>query len=153
MAHHMACKGLPGLRGVASLAGTSYAEEDSCDGAPPVSVLQIHGTADSVILFDGDESEPEPTSEGTRAFYVGAGEMVRRRSRQAGCEWPEDPQPYATLDLDQYVSGPETQRFRVESGCETGISIELWSGVGSGHAPDYGDAFVDALLDWILSQR
>ena len=152
MAHHMACKGLPGLRGVASLAGTSYVEEDSCDGAPPVSVLHIHGTEDSVILFDGDESEPDPTSEGTRAFYVGAGEMVRRWSRQAGCEWPEDPQPYAVMDLDRCISGPETRMFRAESGCETGISIELWSGVGSGHAPGYGDAFVDALLDWILSQ-
>ena len=35
MAHHMACKGLPGLRAVASLAGTSYVEDSSCDGAPP----------------------------------------------------------------------------------------------------------------------
>ena len=48
MAHHMACKGLPGLRAVASLAGTSYVEDSSCDGAPPVSVLHIHGTADNV---------------------------------------------------------------------------------------------------------
>ena len=35
MAHHMACKGLPGLRAVASLAGTSYVEDSSCDGAAP----------------------------------------------------------------------------------------------------------------------
>ena len=34
MAYHMACKGLPGLRAVASLAGTSYVEDSSCDGAP-----------------------------------------------------------------------------------------------------------------------
>ena len=58
MSHHMACKGLPGLRAVAALAGTSYVEDSSCDGAPPVSVLHIHGTEDSVILYDGDESEP-----------------------------------------------------------------------------------------------
>ena len=36
MAHHMARKGLPGLRGVASLAGTSYVEDSSCDGAPVI---------------------------------------------------------------------------------------------------------------------
>ena len=35
MSYHMACKGLPGLRAVASLAGTSYVEDSSCDGAPP----------------------------------------------------------------------------------------------------------------------
>ena len=49
MLFHMDCKGLPGLRAVASLARTSYVEDSSCDGAPPVSVLHIHGTADGVI--------------------------------------------------------------------------------------------------------
>ena len=152
MSHHVACKGLPGLRAVASLAGTSYVDASSCDDAPPVSVLHIHGTEDSVILFDGDVGEPEPANEGARAFYVGAGEMVSRWSDKAGCEWPEAPEPYGSLDLDQYVSGPETEMFRVESGCAEGISVELWVGVGSGHAPGYGDEFVDALLDWLLSQ-
>ncbi len=50
MAHHMACKGLPDLRAVAGLAGTSYVENSSCADAPPVSVLHVHGTADSVIF-------------------------------------------------------------------------------------------------------
>lgn len=153
MSHHMACKGLPGLRAVASLAGTSYVEDSSCQGAPPVSVLHIHGTADSVILFEGDESEPDSKSDGERAFYAGAQEMVARWSRRAGCDWPEDPMPYATLDLDQYVAGAETQAFRLESGCAEGINIELWVGEGSSHAPGYGYAFVDALVDWLLSQE
>ena len=63
------------------------------------------------------------------------------------------PQPYATVDLDQYVPGPETQAFRLESGCAEGIVIELWQGVGSSHAPGYGDAFVDALVGWLLSRE
>ena len=153
MSHHMACKGLPGLRAVASLAGTSYVEDSSCDGAPPVSVLHIHGTEDSVILFDGDATESDPKSGGEAAFYAGARDMVTRWSRRAGCDWPEDLQPYATLDMDQYVPGPETQAFRLDSGCADGIGIELWTGVGSGHSPDYGDAFIDALLEWLLSQE
>ena len=152
MSHHMACKGLPGLRAVASLAGTSYVDDSSCDGAPPVSVLHIHSTEDSVILYDGDATEPDPKSGGETAFYAGAHDMVTRWSRRAGCDWPEDLRPYATIDLDQYVPGPETRTFRLESGCTEGITIELWTGEGSSHAPDYGDAFVDALLDWLLSQ-
>lgn len=153
MSHHMACKGLPGLRAVASLAGTSYVEDASCDGAPPVSVLHIHGTEDSVILFDGDESERDPESGGERAFYAGAWDMASRWSRRAGCKWPDNPQPYAALDFDREVLGSETQAFRLESGCAEGIDIELWMGVGSSHAPDYDDAFVDALLGWLLSQE
>ena len=150
MAHHMACKGLPGLRAVASLAGTSYLDDSSCDGAPPVSVLHVHGTADSVILFEGDESAPD--AKGEVAFYAGAEEMVARWSRRAGCDWPDDPQAHATLDLDAYVPGPETQAFRVQSGCAAGIAIELWVSEGSGHTPGYDDTFVDALLGWLLAQ-
>ena len=153
MSHHMACKGLPGLRAAASLAGTSYVEDARCDGAPAVSVLHIHGTSDEVILFEGDESDPDPNVDGERAFYAGAQEMVKRWSRRAGCDWPGDANPYVTLDLDQYVTGRETQAFRLESGCAEGISIELWIGVGSSHAPGYDDAFVDALWGWLLSQE
>ena len=153
MAHHMACKGLPGLRAVASLAGTSYVEDAACDGSPAVSVLHIHGTGDGVILFDGVESAPDPKGAGEKAFYLGARDMVDRWSRQAGCDWPDNPQPYTVLDLDEYVPGSETQAFRLESGCGPGITIELWTGEGSGHAPAYGDTFVDALLGWLLAQE
>ena len=77
MSYHMACKGLPGLRAVASLAGTSYVEDSSCEGAPPVSVLHIRGISEDVILFEGDVSEPDLNG-GETAFYAGAREMVTR---------------------------------------------------------------------------
>ena len=129
-------KDFPDLRAVASLAGTSYVEDSSCDGAPPVSVrAQIHGTADEVIRFDGDATEPDEKSGGEQAFYASATDMVTRWSQIAGCNWPENPEPYATLDLDQYVPGSETQTFRVESGCPDGINIELWVGEDSSHSP------------------
>ena len=153
MSHHMACKGLPSLRAVASLAGTSYVKDSSCEGAPPVSVLHIHGTEDPVILFDGDEETRDSDGDGELAFYAGAWDMATRWSRLAGCGWPDEPRPYATLDLDQYVPGSETQAFRLESGCAEGVTIELWASEGSGHGPGYGDAFVDALLEWLLSQE
>ncbi len=89
MSYHMACKGLPGLRAVASLAGTSYVEDSSCDGVPSVSVLHIHGTDDQVVLFEGDESEPDQKGEGEPAFYAGAVDMVMRWSERAGCNGPK----------------------------------------------------------------
>ena len=153
MSYHMACKGLPGLRAVASLAGTSYVEDALCDGAPPVSVLHIHGTEDDVIRFDGDRSEPGPGGADEAAFYAGAREMVMRWSHRAGCDWPDQPQPYTLLDLDQQVAGSETRAFRADTGCADGIEIEFWMSVGSNHSPAYGDTFVDALLDWLLSQQ
>ena len=117
-----------------------------------MSVLHVHGTADDVILYEGAETGPYPKGDGERAFYAGAEEMVTRWSRRAGCDWPEARQSHATLDLDQYVPGPETQAFSTASGCADGIVVELWKGVGSSHAPGYGDAFVDALVGSLLSQ-
>lgn len=153
MSYHVACKGLPGLRAVASLAGTSYVYDSSCQGAPPVSVLHVHGTADDVILFEGDELESDAKAEHGPAFYAGAHDMVARWSRRAGCDWAEHPQPSAAVDLDKFVPGPETEVFRLASGCAEGIDIQLWMGVGSGHSPGYDGDFVGALLDWLLSQN
>ncbi len=151
MSHHMACKGLPGLRAVVSLAGTSYVKDASCEDALPVSVLHIHGTEDSVIMYEGAETEPKTDGEG--AFLASAQDMVARWSEIAGCNWPDDPMPYATFDFDEWVPGSETQAFRVESACGDGIGIELWKGVGSGHAPAIGEAFLVALLTWLLAQK
>ena len=151
MSYHMACKGIPGLRAVASLSGTSYVEDSTCDGAPPVSVLHIHGTEDSVILFNGDETKPDPKSNGERAFYASAHDMVTRLSQRAGCNWPQVLDPYATLSTVR--PGPETQAYRLESACADGINIELWKGEGSNHTPGYTTTFTDALLAWLLSQE
>ena len=153
MSYWMACQGLPGLRAVASLAGTSYVDDTACEGAPPVSVLHIHGTEDEVILYEGDSKEPSAKDDGEPAFYVGAPEMAHRWGNRAGCDWPKHREQYSSVDFDQYVPGAETHLFRLESGCAEGISIELWMGEGSGHAPGYGDAFVDALLEWLLAQE
>ena len=151
MAHHLACKGLPGLRAVVAVVGTSYVADSSCAGAPPVSALHIHGTADSVIQYAGDASEAAGDDKG--AFYLGAQDMVARYGQIAGCAWPTEPQPYAALDFDQAVPGAETRAFRLQEGCAAGITIELWRGEGSSHAPAYGGAFTEALLAWLLSQK
>ena len=109
--YHMACKGLPGLRAVASVAGTSYVEDSSCDGATAVSVLHIHGTEDSVIQFAGDESDRSRTGDEEKALYAGAVEMVTRWSQRAGCGWPASNSSYASLDLDQLSQAQKLRRF------------------------------------------
>ena len=156
MAYHLACKGLPGLRAVASIAGTSYYEDSDCEGTAPVSVLHIHGSADDVILYEGEVAEPLLEADSDPASYASAQEMVKRWGRRAGCEWPKSPMDfahYAVLDLDMFVPGPETYASRLESGCLEGINIELWTGVESSHTPGYLHAFLEALLDWLLSQE
>ena len=152
MSYWMACQGLPGLRAVASLAGTSYMDDNACAGAAPVSVLHIHGTDDAVVRFDGVQGQPDALGKDGPG-YADAPDMARRWAARAGCDGPEPAEPYALLDLDDYVPGAETQAYSYKSGCEEGIRIELWASEGSGHSPGYGDAFVNALLDWLLAQE
>ena len=52
MSYRLACESLPGLAGIASVAGSSFDDSARCDGATPVSVLQVHGDEDEVIKID-----------------------------------------------------------------------------------------------------
>ena len=151
MAYHLACKGLPGLRAVASLAGTSYYEDSKCEGAPPVSVLHIHGEQDQVVRFHGSEdSKLPPLTPGER--YVGAKDMFYNWGERAGCNVQSVAYGLG-VDLDDGIEGPETFTYAFTEGCAEGVTVEMWSSDDGGHSPGYGDAFVDALLDWLLSQE
>ena len=151
MSYWMACKGMPGLRAVASLAGTSYMDDTACEGASPVSVLHIHGTDDAVVLFDG--VEVEPGAEGRDGpGYAGAEDMFHRWGERAGCNVQSVAHGLG-VDLDDGVEGLETLTFAFPEGCAEGITVEMWSSDGGGHAPAYGDAFTDALLEWLLAQK
>ena len=76
MAYRLACDGLEGLVAIASLAGSSFGDEARCAEAPPVSVLQIHGTADRDIPYAGTLEYEDG--------YPGALALVRRWAERAG---------------------------------------------------------------------
>ncbi len=150
MAYWMACKGLPGLRAVASLAGTSYMDDAACEGAPPVSVLHIHGEQDRVVRFHGSEESELPALTPNER-YAGAKEMYYHWGERAGCD-ANSQEHGEDLDLDAAIEGAETFTVRFTKGCVEGVSVEMWFSDEGGHTPAYGDAFLGALLDWLLSQ-
>ena len=51
MAHRLACELSDRIAGVASVSGALVT--DACNPARPISVLEMHGTADSLVPFDG----------------------------------------------------------------------------------------------------
>ena len=151
MSYRMACESLPGLRAVASLAGTSFIDGSRCDGAAPVSVLHIHGTADTVVRYDGSEHSSKPAFRDEES-YAGAEELAQRWATRAGCDLDAQ-ELRKPVDLDEGVDGAETVPLRYTVGCEEGITVELWRGDGSAHTPQYSDAFLDALIEWLLAQE
>ena len=140
MSYRLACEGIPRLAAIASLAGTSFSDPSRCAFASPVSVLQIHGTADRVIAYDGSTGEQE---------YAGAEEVALRWAALARCDLTE-PETLPPLDLDQDLDGPETTRTRYRTGCRNDATIELWTMVQGAHVPHLTPDFGQRLLEWLL---
>ncbi len=140
MSYRLACDVSDRFAAIASLAGATWDDPSACSPTEPVSVLQIHGTRDDVIQWDGG------------CFfwtcYPGAIETVRTWAHYNGCEGR--PVEGLSLDLDWFKAGAETRTFSVE-GCPEGGAVDLWAMVGSGHVPLLTDNWAERVMDWLLS--
>ena len=141
MSYRLACEGIPGLVAIASLAGTSFSDPSRCAFASPVSVLQIHGTADKIVAYDGSAGADE---------YAGAEEVALRWAALARCDLT-DPETLPPLDLDQGIDGPETVRTRYRTGCRHDVTIELWTMEQGSHVPNFAPDFGQRLLKWLFN--
>ena len=129
MSHRMACDKSDRVAAIVSLAGANWKTLSQCQPTNKVAVLQVHGTADATIPYDGG-------SNGTLAF-PGAGETVQGWATKNGCTGGLLPIA-GTFDLDTNVAGSETKRAAYT--CTAGAA-ELWTMEGSSHIPNSPVAF------------
>lgn len=139
MAYRMACDAADVVTAVASLAGAAANDPASCDPARPVSVLQIHGTADLTIGYGGGNV-------GVGAF-PSAQNSVEGYATRAGCTGSE---PMGNIDFTSDVPGDETT-VRVWTGCDAPLGAELWSVEGGSHIPSLAEGAIGRTLDWLGS--
>ncbi len=143
MSYRMACDASDKIAGIVSLAGATWGDAANCgDPAEPVSVLQIHGTMDETIAFEG----------GTVASRTipSARVSVERFAERSGCtiEWTEgDP-----IDFDSGLEGAETLTESITDGCAEGTEYQLWTIEDGGHIPSLADGAIQAALEWVLAQ-
>ena len=142
MAYRLACDGLDGLVAIASLAGSSFGDPDRCADARPVSVLQIHGDADQNIPYQGTLEYD--------GGYPGAEELVNRWTQRAGCD-VDSVAVLPSIDLEADIDGDETTVQRTRKGCDSGITIELWTIQGANHFPWFQSDWPDRLLNWLFN--
>ena len=129
------------IAAIASLAGAA-SSEDLAPPSNPVHVLQIHGTDDETIAFDGGGIED--------ATYPSAMETVERWASYNGCG-VEGTVRDGALDLDREIEGDETTVTRFENGCRAGGSSELWTILGGSHVPRLSEAFNRNVVEWLLA--
>lgn len=137
MAYRMACEAGDIITAIASLAGTTFSSGESCRGTGPVSVLQIHGTADRTIAYEGNR------------YYPGAVETVERWRARNHCGEFEDKRP---LGLVSSLAGEETA-VQSAAGCDEDTTVELWTVAGGSHVPFFQPAFMEQTLQFLLRHQ
>ena len=141
MSYRMACDRADLVAAIVSLAGATWDDNTKCSPSEPVSVLQIHGTADEVIGFEGG------TLLGND--HPGARETVADWSANNGCTGPtaEVPTP---LDLDSSIPGDESSATEY-TGCPVAGAVELWVIPGAPHTPPLSPSFAEDIIDFLFA--
>ena len=144
MSHRLACDRSEFIAGIVSLAGAVWADPARCTPSGPVNVLQVHGTLDPVIAYNGGVAlagqPPFPGAETTVATWAAKNQCTGATRQSIGGD----------LDLVTDLLGSETQR-EAFNGCPNGAAAELWRIRGAGHVPVFNADWANTLYTWLLA--
>ncbi len=142
MSYRLACDRASKFAALVSIAGTMWSDAARCKPSEPVSVLQVHGTGDDTIAYEGGTIASVP--------YPGARTTVSRWAAFDGCEATPDTAS-APIDIEDSRPGAETTMAKYQKGCKNDSAVELWTIAGGGHLPSFGKTFNDAMLDFLFA--
>ena len=140
MAHRLACELAGQVRAIVSLAGTMPVED--CRPPRPVRVLQIHGTRDWGVRYDGGTDILKKGG----GPYPGALETTARWAQLDKCKPTRSSRP--PIDLEAKLPGAETA-VAAYDGCPKDAEVTLWTIEGGSHVPDVGAAFAESVWQWL----
>ena len=128
------------IAAIASLAGASHIDERS---APknPVHILQIHGTNDGTISYEGAGLDDDA--------YPSAKNTVTQWAEYNGCETQAEERE--SRDLVANLEGRESSVIAFNQGCKSGGSSELWTIADGPHTPSFSDTFAEQVVEWLLA--
>jgi polyhydroxybutyrate depolymerase len=144
MAYRFACDRASRVAAIVSSAGAMWTDAARCRPVEPVAVLEVHGTADEVVNYEGGHldgsSAPLKSAHATVADWT----AFDRCAPVADSGGP-------ALDLiadEQPPLGAETTVERW-SGCR---GVELWTVRGGAHSPAFRQPeFARAIGEWLLA--
>ena len=137
MAHRMACDRSAKIAGIVSLAGAQWIDASKCRPSDKVSVLQVHGTADTNVAYGGTPLTP------------GAHATVAIWASRNACLGPLTDSG-TRLDIVSTLAGAET-KIESYSGCAKEGAVELWTMEGGGHIPVFNAQWPGAIYDFLLA--
>lgn len=139
MAHRMACEDAHEIAAIISLAGATFEDAAACKPSEPLSVLDIHGDADTEVFYQGGQIDG--------VAYPSELETMAHWQVYDHCAPGLVTDP-VSLDLDFQLAGSETevQRF---TGCARGTDVELWTIHGGAHIPSLSKRFRTYAWQWL----
>jgi len=141
MSYRMACDHADVVAAIVSLEAATYQDPGSCRPAQSVAVLEVHGTADELIQYDGGAIG------GNR--YPGAQQTVATWARYDGCRATPDtpaPAPHA-IEVD-HVPATVTAYSK---GCRGNGHAELWTQPDGKHIPPLDPTFATQVVAFLLA--
>ncbi|MEO5727945.1 MAG: alpha/beta fold hydrolase [Byssovorax sp.] len=141
MSYRMACEHSDQIAGFVSLAGAMNNDVAKCAAATPVSVLQIHGTADETVVYNGGKfgTATYPSAETSVADWVTINKCGATPDTSA-----------APLDLETTLAGSET-KIKSYTGCQAGTGVALWTMDGGSHIPTISASFIPGVIDFLYA--
>jgi len=150
MSYRMACDQAGKVAAIASLAGAMWDDPSKCKPSEPVSVLEMHGTADTVILWDGGSTSADRTWDGGSVegggVYPSVTTTVGDWVTIDGCSAT----PNTSAPDPGIVAGMQTSVTDYASGCRNGTDVELWTIDGAGHIPSITQNFGTQVFKFLL---
>ena len=135
--HRLACEASDLFAAVVSVSGATWSDASRCKPAGHISVAELHGEEDDVVLYAGGTLKRGKIN----ATYPSADATAAHWATYNGCTGPRA--QAATMELVSTLAGEETRVERYP-GCTRG-AVELWSIAGGGHAPSFGSSLAPAL--------
>lgn len=143
MSYRMACDHADLVASIASLAGATWANPNNCSPSEPVHTLQIHGTSDGVISYNGGTVP-------LGAFQPGAVVTTQTWAGYDGCAPVSTPGP-DTFDLTTNAAGDDASESAYITDCADGGSARLWTIPGGPHSPGLTQDFRTLVLDFLFA--
>lgn len=149
MAYRLACEHSDLIAAIASLMGMTTARPGGCFPSQPVNILHVHGSADSLVQYDGGLglSFSWPTA---LSPFPGALESIALWAGYNGCA-DATTDTDASLKLDLTVGSALDTVVTQYAKSPPGGAVELWTIRGGEHRPTVSPVFVGSVVDWLLA--
>jgi len=137
MSYTFACK-TNKVAAIVAIAGAMDVNPD-CTPSSPVSLLDIHGTADKTIKVHGGVLNSNP--------YTSAAETVKTIARANKCNNPTT----SMKDFEPTIKGAETTVINYS--CDTHTHLQFWKIAKGSHSPKLPVDFAQQAISFLLQQR